>query len=301
MSAAGSPLAGFTLAAEAEAAVAAVRLAAAAVMRVYATKFGVEYKGDRAANDPVTEADHAANLAIVDALSRAFPTDAIVTEETALPAGFERAHRCWFVDPLDGTRDFVARNGEFCVMVGLAIDGRARLGAVGIPVIDGGSILVGEVGARAVRLVDGRAPIDVRVSSLTDPAKARFVVSRSRRTPLFDAILAHLGSREARGLGSVGVKISALVDGSADAYVQPAESLDPALSTTHGSAKLWDTCAPEAILRAAGGALTDGLGRELDYATQDVAHRFGIVGSNGALHAPLLAAIGAVTPKHRAP
>ncbi len=297
-------LAGFVLRREAEVALAAVRRAAAAVMRLYATDFGVSYKGERAANDPVTEADHAANAAILEELSAAFPDDVIVTEETPLPPGFFRARRCWFVDPLDGTRDFVARNGEFCVMVGLSIDGRARLGVVGIPALaDGahpprGSTLVGEVGGPALRLVEGAPPIAVHVSSLREPARARLVVSRSRRSALLDAILRRLGGPSERPLGSVGVKISALVDGSADAYLHPSATLDPA-RPGEGGAKLWDTCAPEAILRAAGGQLTDGLGRALDYASEDVQHRFGIVASNGALHAALLEAVHAVTPHDR--
>jgi 3'(2'), 5'-bisphosphate nucleotidase len=290
--------AGFSLRREAEVALTAARRAAAAVMRVYATDFGVAYKGDRAANDPVTEADHAANAAILEALEAAFPDDAIVTEETPLPPGFHRARRCWFVDPLDGTRDFVARNGEFCVMIGLAIDGRARLGVVSIPALPEhprGSTLVGEVGGPAVRLVDGAPAIDVRVSSLPEPARATIAVSRSRRSTLLDAILRRLGGPKERPIGSVGVKISALVDGSADAYLHPSATLDPA-SPGEGGAKLWDTCAPEAILHAAGGRLTDGLGRDIDYASEDVQHRFGLVASNGALHAALLEAVRAVTP-----
>jgi 3'(2'), 5'-bisphosphate nucleotidase len=290
--------AGFTLQREAEVALAAARHAAAAVMRLYATDFGVEYKGDRAANDPVTEADHAANAAILEALGAAFPADVIVTEETPLPAGFHRARRCWFVDPLDGTRDFVARNGEFCVMIGLAIEGRARLGVVAIPALADhprGSTLVGEVGGPAVRLVDGAPAIDVRVSTLRDPARSTILVSRSRRSSLLDAILRRLGGPRERPLGSVGVKISALVDGSADAYLHPSATLDLA-RPGEGGAKLWDTCAPEAILHAAGGRLTDGLGRDIDYASADVQHRFGLVASNGALHAALLDAMHAVTP-----
>lgn len=293
----------FSLRAEAEVAVAAVRRASAAVMAIYATDFGVSYKGELAANDPVTAADHAANAALVEAIAAAFPDDAIVAEESPVPAGFHRARRCWFVDPLDGTRDFVARNGEFCVMVGLAIDGRACLGVVGIPALPAaagghpaGSVLVGEVGGPAARLVEGEAPIDVRVSPRAEPAQATVVVSRSRRAPLLDAILRALGGPAERPIGSVGVKISALVDGSADAYLHPSATLDPDKPGA-GGAKLWDTCAPEAILRAAGGTLTDGLGRDVDYASAELEHRFGLVASNGVLHARLLAAVRASTPR----
>jgi 3'(2'), 5'-bisphosphate nucleotidase len=295
-------LARFSLRAEVEVALAAVRRATDAVMAIYATDFGVAYKGDVAANDPVTAADHAANAALVDAIAAAFPDDVIVAEESDVPSDYHRARRCWFVDPLDGTRDFVARNGEFCVMVGLAIDGRARLGLVAIPALQSapdlpaaGSILIGEVDGPAVRLV-GDAVVDVRVSTRDDPSTATVVVSRSRRAPLLDTILRALGSPAERPLGSVGVKISALVDGAADAYLHPSATLDPD-RPGEGGAKLWDTCAPEAILRAAGGLLTDGLGRDVEYASSELTHRYGIVASNGVLHARLLDAVRASTPR----
>ncbi|MEI8258700.1 MAG: inositol monophosphatase family protein, partial [Deltaproteobacteria bacterium] len=99
-------------------ALAAVHDAAEMVMRVYATEFSVQYKGR---NDPVTEADRIANAAIVAVLHRAFPGDAVCAEEASAEesiAAASRCGRCWFVDPLDGTREFVSRNGEFCVMVG---------------------------------------------------------------------------------------------------------------------------------------------------------------------------------------
>jgi 3'(2'), 5'-bisphosphate nucleotidase len=293
-------LEGFTLRREVEVAVAAARRAARAVMSVYATEFRVSYKGAIEANDPVTAADREANASIVEALAAAFPDDAIVAEESPIPADFARARRCWFVDPLDGTRDFVARNGEFCVMIGLAIEGRARLGVVAIPAIPShgadGSLLVGEVGGPALRLFDDAPAIAVRVSALADPALATVVVSRSRRPPLLDAILGRLGAPRERPLGSVGVKISALVDGSADAYLHPSATLD-ATRPGAGGAKHWDTCAPEAILRAAGGLLTDGLGRDVDYASADVEHHFGIVASNGALQSRLLEAVAACSPR----
>ena len=89
-----------------------------------ATDFSVAYKGK---DDPVTEADKRANECIVEGLRKEFADDGMVAEETADRSGALQDGRVWYIDPLDGTREFVAKNGEFCVMIGLAIDGHAQL------------------------------------------------------------------------------------------------------------------------------------------------------------------------------
>ena len=275
--------------------------AAAAVMRVYATDFAVAFK-DLAPNaarnaigdDPVTAADKEANAIIVEALAAAFPRDAIVAEESAIPAGFERARRCWFVDPLDGTRELIARNGEFCVMIGLAIDGRARLGVLAVPALAApgcdrlGFVLSGEVGLGA-RLVDGAGLVSaLSVSDCDDPARATIVVSRSRRSKLLDPVFAALGHPSELPCGSVGVKIARMLTGArADGYVHLTRTGDSVGAR-------WDFCAPEAILVAAGGRFTDQRGAAIDYAQQDVRNRSGLVASNTRLHARLLAAVAPV-------
>ena len=113
----------------------AVRLAREAgkiLLEVYATEFGVEMKG---AADPVTEADRRANAYITAKLRESFPDDAVIAEESANTALAGRG-RCWFVDPLDGTKEFISRNGEFSVMIGLVVDGEAQLGVVYQPTED---------------------------------------------------------------------------------------------------------------------------------------------------------------------
>src|SRR5260370_23734415 len=92
-----------------------------AAMRVYANPFEVTHKDDKT---PVTEADLAAERVIVARLTSAFPDIPVVSEETVPEAGFESpAARFWLVDPLDGTREFVARHGEFSVVIALVEDG----------------------------------------------------------------------------------------------------------------------------------------------------------------------------------
>jgi len=258
---------------ERDVALAAARLGGDAVMAVRRAGFAVEFKG---ADDPVTAADRAANEIIVRTLREAFPSDLIVSEEDAIPEGIERAQRCWFVDPLDGTKEFVAGITEFCVMVGLAIDGVATVGAVVVPAED--YALVGAPGV-ALR-VDARGSHAVTMSPSSDAAHARIVTSRMRRHARLDGIYRELGSPREVRCGSVGVKIAKLLLHEADAYIHPGPGT-----------KLWDLCAPEAIVRAAGGLFTDEHGHAINYARSHVAHGDGMVVSGVAMHSALLGAV----------
>ena len=112
---------------ELDAAARAALAGGAAVQKLYA--LGAIEVEEKHPGDPVTEADHAANRAILRVLGSAFPNDPILSEESPPPDG-GAGRRLWVVDPLDGTKEFIARNGEFAVMVGFAVDGRASLGAV---------------------------------------------------------------------------------------------------------------------------------------------------------------------------
>src|SRR6185437_9445337 len=164
----------------------------------------------------VTRADREANELICSALAASFPGDAIVAEESvpadkAEVARLTGMERVWFVDPLDGTREFTDRIGEFAVMIGLAVKGRAALGVVLTPV--DGVVLAGRVGTDRTAFAEeeGGARRPVTVSDVGDPRKATIVVSRSHRPPIVDAIIPSLGISSVVPCGSVGVKISRLV------------------------------------------------------------------------------------------
>jgi 3'(2'), 5'-bisphosphate nucleotidase len=256
------------------------RRASDRVREVYATPFTVEMKGP---NDPVTRADREANALICAALSASFPGDAILAEESVPESAAEVAslaarERVWFVDPLDGTREFADRNGEFAVMIGLAVRSRAALGVVVTPV--SGEALAARVGGEAFAEAEGGARRPLRVSAVSDPREARLIVSRSHRPPLIEPLIARLGITRIVPCGSVGVKIARIVLDAADIYV-------------HGGvgAKRWDSCAPEALLVAAGGRFSDLAGAPIDYASPDLMLRTGIVATNGALHGAVLAAL----------
>ncbi len=245
-------------------------------------------------DEPVTAADRAANQLIVHRLQAAFPDDAILSEEIPDDGTRLQSRRVWMVDPIDGTRDFIgvaagtapADTGSepepdvvapvralsgFAVMIGLCVDGRPAVGAVALPLE--GVIYAGVPGVGAWRcLPDGtRAPL--ATTALPAPPGIRLVASKSHRTRGVDAFRQALGIEDEVNIGSVGVKVAMVADGRRDLYVYPG-----------GRTKVWDSCAPEAILLGAGGRLTDTTGAPLDYASADLYNRRGIVASNGPLH-----------------
>ncbi len=272
-------MAGFaSFAREIDVALATARRASALILEIYATPFTVELKGP---NDPVTRADREANTLICAALAEAFPGDAIVAEESAPEAPEEigalvRQERVWFVDPVDGTAEFAARNGEFAVMIGLAIKGRAALGVVLMPTL--GEALVGVVGGGAFREDAAGVRRPLRASKKRDPRDATLVVSRSHRPRIVDPVIERLGITKIVPCGSVGVKVARIAMADADIYV-------------HGGvgAKRWDSCAPEAVLIGAGGRFTDIEGEAIDYASSELRLDNGLVATNGGLHDCVLA------------
>ncbi len=253
----------------ASALLALARRAAAVVLRYYEKPIDVRYKGK---GDPVTDADHAANALIVEALSAAYPGVPIVAEESdpETYAGYTVADRAFFVDPLDGTRDFVKRNDEFAVMIGLAEAGRATLGVIVLPV--GGRAFVGGVGLDAVDIAADGTRRPLRVSSVSDLAHANLVVSRSRRQPSLDEAARELGVGKVTICGSAGVKAVRVAAGEADIYAQPGHA-----------GKLWDSCAPEAVVEAAGGKVSDTLGGAFDY-RGELENRRGFLATNARLY-----------------
>ena len=244
--------------------------AAVLVKGVYDKPFSVQYKGPA---DPVTEADERANELICRRLADAFPEIPVVAEESPEERwrNFRASDRIFFVDPVDGTREFVARTGEFVVMIGLVEGDRATHGVVHAP--DQDLVWAGEVGRGAFE-VDGsgtRRPL--HVGKTTDLAEASVVSSRTHRSPLLEQALEHLAPKRIVSLGSAGLKGVAVARGQADVYMAPERA---------GSR--WDACAPDAIVRAAGGVYTDSFGQPIDYRAERVENELGIVAANPTLH-----------------
>jgi len=247
------------------------RQAGAILMQVYATDFQVAYKAE---SDPVTEADTKANAHIVSELEKAFPGDGIVAEETEDMSDALKDGRCWYVDPLDGTKEFVARNGEFSVMLGLAIDGVATAGVVYRP--DNDKLYSGVVGDGAY-LEQAGVRSALSVSTVASPSDLRLVVSRSHRNQAVADIVTQLGIRQETTSGSVGLKAGLIAEQKADLYVHIADK-----------SSMWDACGPEAVLKAAGGRFTDLAGSPYRYGGADMRNRKGILACNAAAYDAVL-------------
>jgi 3'(2'), 5'-bisphosphate nucleotidase len=244
------------------------RQAGALLLKYYQSDFTIDYK-DKAQSDPVTIADKEANELIVTGLQAALPDDAILAEESVDELTRLSKRRVWCVDPMDGTREFVQGNGQFSVMIGLAIEGEARLGVVYEPTTD---TLIWGVPGKAVLERDGQAK-DVRVTHENNPERATLMVSRSHPSKNVQRFSQSLNIQKTMPMGSVGLKVLRVAEATADLYL-----------TTSGHTKEWDACAPEAIIRAAGGMMTDLLGNPLRYNKKDIAMSKGLLASNGPLH-----------------
>jgi 3'(2'), 5'-bisphosphate nucleotidase len=219
-------------------AAAIARGAGEAIMAVYAGDFAVERKADRS---PLTEADLAAHRHIVAALGALTPELPVLSEESAHISWSERRdwRRYWLVDPLDGTREFVKRNGEFTVNIALVEDGAPVLGVVYAPAR--GDMVHAVRGGPALReMPGGGEPLRARAAGVP----LRVAGSRSHGDPRVAAFLDRAGPHEMVPLGS-SLKFCLVAGGEADVYLR------------YGPTSEWDTAAGQCIVEAAGGAVTD--------------------------------------------
>lgn len=221
-----------------------VREAGAAIMDVYARDFEVSLKSDRS---PLTEADSAAHQILANRLQEAYPGIPLLSEESTEVAPFaerKRWQRYWLVDPLDGTREFVKRNGQFTVNVAYMERGHPVAGVVYAPARDW--MYWGMLGSGACKAVaeGGAAPISC--SPLPETGELRVVASNSHLSPETRTYIDDLRSQYDEisfvPMGS-SLKICLVAEGSADLYPR----LGPTME--------WDTAAAHAILNAAGGRL----------------------------------------------
>jgi 3'(2'), 5'-bisphosphate nucleotidase len=224
------------------------RAAGGEILRVYGSEFAVETKDD---HSPLTAADRAAHALIVRELAKLTPDVPIWSEESARADVADRGGWTWFwlVDPLDGTKEFIRRNGEFTVNIALVHDGAPVSGVVHVPVAGRDYW-----GSRAEGAWRRDAPGTAHRIAVTRPARrpVRVVGSRSHASAALGAFLERVGPHELVTMGS-SLKFCLVAEGAADVY--------PRLGPTSA----WDTAAAQAVVEAAGGRVTDLAGRPLAY------------------------------------
>src|SRR5579862_463925 len=231
-----------------EAARNAARSASAAILEIYAQPFTVRRKEDAS---PVTEADERAERIIVAALAAAAPEIPVIAEEMAAAHGVpEPPPRFWLVDPVDGTKEFIAKNGEFSVNIGLVEGGRTILGVVHVPVTNITYAAAGP--GTATRQVGDAVPVPITARHV--PGNGAIVAhSRSHAdSKRLAAYLSSLSEPKTLVSGSA-VKFCLVAEGKADLY--------PRFGTTME----WDTAAGQAVLEGAGGSVTTLDGAPLAY------------------------------------
>ena len=224
------------------------------ILEVYATTFGVTAKED---DSPLTAADLVAHHAIIAGLRRLTPDLPILSEESAAVPFTERSQwrRYWLVDPLDGTKEFVKRNGEFTVNIALIEDHEPVLGVVRVPVTGVCYFAARHYGA--FRAEPGQSPQPISVRPLRVGEPVRVAGSKTHGGEGLRAFVAALGAHHLVSIGS-SLKFCRVAEGAADVY--------PRLGLTSE----WDTAAAQAIVEAAGGRVVSAeTGEPLRYNTRD--------------------------------
>ena len=267
---------------------------AADILRAYARGeapphgFAPVLSVDDGGEGPVSAADLAVNQWLLEGLQAAFPQApwGLLSEETAKeqlasgePLPFDWL---WILDPLDGTRDFLTGTGEYAVPLALVHQGQPVLGLVLLPELE-------ELWIGMLPLADDQPGVAwcedrrglrtaARLSARASQADLVLVASRSHRDQRLEDLLTALAVGSSRAVGSVGGKVAAILRGEADLYVSLSGRTAP---------KDWDMAAPEAVLRAAGGAFSHADGQPLRYNTGDARQAGCLLASHGRLHAAL--------------
>ncbi len=235
-----------------------------AVYREGEDAFGVEHKADAS---PVTRADRASNGVIVSALAERFPSIPIISEEAGIADFSERQtwKEYWLVDPLDGTKEFIARNDQFTINIALIQDGKPVFGVVFVPVtglayvgINGESLKRAEVlePDGKVRKIEARSLNSRLESGLPIEVVASIHHHNPETQALIEKLELSLGKVSTRSIGSA-LKFCLLAEGKADFYPR------------HALTSEWDTAAAQAVLEAAGGCVLDTHLAPLQYNTKD--------------------------------
>lgn len=240
--------------------------AGAATFGLYQKKFKQWEKTD---SSPVTEADIAAEKIIFDTLKKHFPYP-MLSEETRDTPERLASRYVWMVDPLDGTKEFIKGLENFSVLVGLSHNHEPTVGVIYKPVTQ--ELFVAEKGKGAWKQDSQKKFVPIHVSTHNNLFQMTLCLS-----PEFSSkkqkIVQYLQAKEVVEIGSVGVRIARIAEGSNDIYFGLSNYMSE-----------WDTCAADIILREAGGRLTDTTGATLRYNQKDISRPHGLIASNGQIH-----------------
>jgi 3'(2'), 5'-bisphosphate nucleotidase len=249
---------------------------AADILRSYyrgtANGLDIQYKGNKI-DDPVTAADIAVSEYILKQLQGQLGNDFGYISEETYEGEQVQNEWVWIIDPLDGTRDFIDKTGEYAIHIGLVKENRPILAIVAVPesekiyyAIKGSGTFVETRNGNTQRL---------QVASQTSLQDLTVLVSRSHRSETLDYILTKLPCQTHKNVGSIGCKIAAIVEQQADVYISLSGKSAP---------KDWDIAAPELILTEAGGKYTRYDGSLLQYNKGDASQWGGLLASNGKYH-----------------
>jgi len=226
-----------------------------------------------------TDADRGSQDLILRHLSSAFPDDALCAEEGSLAVQALRREgdRLWVVDPIDGTRGFAMKNGEFSVMIGLVAKGRVVVGVVAEPALS--RVTYAQFGHGCWVRTGSAMPTACFVTRTESLQDAVLVQSHARKgeTPW---PVAALRPKRVVETYSAGVKLAMVARGEVDLYVN-----------TYPNFSDWDICAGDLLVTEAGGAVTEIAGTPVRYGTLGNAQRGGLLANNGRLHAAAVAGL----------
>jgi len=237
-----------------------------AVTEIYNTDFSTQFKGE---NDPVTEADLKSNEIIIKILLKTgLP---ILSEESDDDKNRLNHHKIWIVDPLDGTKEFIKKNGEFSIMIALIKDNLPVLGVVYQPTTKMLYVAQKDQGAYVKKKQDKWSMLSV--SNTPSIINSRAVVSKSHLSDKDRKFLDYIEADKFFQKGSAGLKVGEIAQGNAEFYFNSSNKL-----------KVWDSCAAYCIIKEAGGKMTDMQGNDLKYNTKVVNHPFGLLVTNEKIH-----------------
>ena len=234
--------------------------AAEIIKKVYETDFATEYKpGD----EPVTIADKKSDELIVRALKKEYPNDRILSEENGLYTPENPNNKCWFIDPIDGTKEFIARNGEFAIQIGMTDNEKLQFGLVYQPI--GENLYIAGLGEGCWwhSPENGWNKLHVRKTDFSN-----LIMAQSRSMPCEVGMSVHtaLNGKGTVVHGGVGLKLMAIARQGCDYYIN-----------NSNKTKAWDVAAPEILFEEAGGIMCDITGEDFCYNPENYTHKHGIM------------------------